>query len=340
MSDQLALLSLASATAISLGALLASFLICMGDRLLAGRRGHDLLVSSSRCDQCGRPIRIWALVPIIGWLVSRGRTDCGKPLPSRYIAIELITALAALAALYPTWLHSFVIQDLSLTRGTVLWVSLVVAGALLVQVSIADVETGLVPAWLLVALGAAACLVRAARTPELGVGPKGPADIGNLWVWIETALLIPALPCLGWLSGWLGGQLRMIRSRLSGYELSPADTRSIRDTRFGPADLWVLGLAAPLLPSMLLHRADLVRVADWMIGADMPPIDVIIRGNPICALLLISGVAAFFWGLLWLTFRRLEWCGAHLWGEPDDPLGTLPMIPPIALGFFLVALSH
>jgi leader peptidase (prepilin peptidase)/N-methyltransferase len=49
---------------------------------------------SSRCPACGHPIRHRHNVPVLSWLVLRGRcADCRAPISARYPAVELATAV-------------------------------------------------------------------------------------------------------------------------------------------------------------------------------------------------------------------------------------------------------
>jgi leader peptidase (prepilin peptidase)/N-methyltransferase len=49
---------------------------------------------SSSCPACGHPIRHRHNVPVLGWLVLRGRcADCHAPISLRYPAVELATAV-------------------------------------------------------------------------------------------------------------------------------------------------------------------------------------------------------------------------------------------------------
>lgn len=53
----------------------------------------SLISPGSHCPQCGHPIRWYHNVPVMGWLVLRGRCrDCGVPIPWRYPAVEALTA--------------------------------------------------------------------------------------------------------------------------------------------------------------------------------------------------------------------------------------------------------
>ena len=64
-------------------------------------RGESLVSPGSRCPSCGTPIRPWHNVPVVGWLVLRGRcAACGAPIGVRYPLVEagtgaLFVALAA-----------------------------------------------------------------------------------------------------------------------------------------------------------------------------------------------------------------------------------------------------
>lgn len=67
----------------------------------------NLVVPRSRCPRCGHQIRAWENIPILGWLLLRGRcSSCASPIAMRYPIVELATALATCAVLAvfgPTW---------------------------------------------------------------------------------------------------------------------------------------------------------------------------------------------------------------------------------------------
>ncbi len=57
----------------------------------------NLIVPSSRCGYCNTPIRPWWNIPILGWLLLRGKTACCHQSYSiRYPLIELLTAVLSL----------------------------------------------------------------------------------------------------------------------------------------------------------------------------------------------------------------------------------------------------
>jgi leader peptidase (prepilin peptidase)/N-methyltransferase len=57
-------------------------------------RRESLVAPGSHCPRCDAPIRAWHNVPVLGWLVLRGRcADCGTPISPRYPLVELGTGL-------------------------------------------------------------------------------------------------------------------------------------------------------------------------------------------------------------------------------------------------------
>ena len=64
------------------------------------RLPRDLSVvrPGSACPNCEKPIRFYDNIPILGWLMLRGRCrDCKAPISPRYLVIELLTGLLFLA---------------------------------------------------------------------------------------------------------------------------------------------------------------------------------------------------------------------------------------------------
>ena len=57
--------------------------------------GASVVSPPSHCPRCETPIRARHNVPVVGWLVLRGKcADCGLPIPVRYPLVELGTAVA------------------------------------------------------------------------------------------------------------------------------------------------------------------------------------------------------------------------------------------------------
>jgi len=78
------------AAAAVLGALLGSFLNVVIHRVPLG---ESLVTPGSHCPACDAPVRAYDNVPVLSWLVLRGRCrTCGAPISLRYPAVELLTA--------------------------------------------------------------------------------------------------------------------------------------------------------------------------------------------------------------------------------------------------------
>lgn len=85
----------AAATAAAFGACVGSFLNVCIHRL---PKGESVVTPASRC-ACGQPIPFWFNLPLLGWLILRGRARCcGGKISVRYPLVELITALGFVAA--------------------------------------------------------------------------------------------------------------------------------------------------------------------------------------------------------------------------------------------------
>ena len=74
------------------GAVLGSFLNVVAHRVPAG---ESLVSPGSRCPECAAPIKPYDNIPVVSWLLLRGRCrSCGAPISPRYPLVELITAVA------------------------------------------------------------------------------------------------------------------------------------------------------------------------------------------------------------------------------------------------------
>lgn len=93
----------------------------------------SLVRPASHCPNCGHRIRPWENIPVISWLLLRGRcSNCGKAISIRYPLVELLTAvLSAVVAWQFGW-------GMELAAGLLLtW--------LLVALSGIDIDTQLLP---------------------------------------------------------------------------------------------------------------------------------------------------------------------------------------------------
>ena len=84
--------------------IVALFGACIGSftDVVVGRlpRQESVVYPGSHCPHCGHAIRWHDNLPVLGWLLLRGRCrDCGSGISWRYPAVELVSALLWLSAL-------------------------------------------------------------------------------------------------------------------------------------------------------------------------------------------------------------------------------------------------
>ena len=79
-----------------LGLLIGSFLNVVIYRL---PRGESLNRPASRCPSCGAPVKPYDNIPVLSWLILRGRCrSCGARISVRYPLVEALTAAAFVGA--------------------------------------------------------------------------------------------------------------------------------------------------------------------------------------------------------------------------------------------------
>ncbi|MBI3554406.1 MAG: prepilin peptidase [Elusimicrobia bacterium] len=133
------------ALAFWLGSCLGSFLNVVILRLPKGR---SIVSPPSRCPHCRAQIAWHDNIPILSWLLLRGRCRrCRKPISPRYPAVELVFACLSLA-LWLRW------------GAQPLWAGCaILASGVLVAVALIDWDTFLIPDELSLGLLAAAPLI-------------------------------------------------------------------------------------------------------------------------------------------------------------------------------------
>lgn len=112
------------------GAAFGSFFNVVAHRLPAG---ISLLRPPSACPGCETPIRPYDNIPILGWLLLRGRCrTCRAPISVSYPVVELTTALLAVGVVLTKHSAAAIVLGLVLV-------------ATLVPVSLIDLERRLIP---------------------------------------------------------------------------------------------------------------------------------------------------------------------------------------------------
>jgi leader peptidase (prepilin peptidase)/N-methyltransferase len=95
---------LASLLVFAVGLVFGSFLNVCIYRMPSGA---SVVFPGSRCPNCGSAVRAWQNVPIVSWLLLRGRcAHCRAPISWRYPAVEALTGVAVLSlwlGFGPSW---------------------------------------------------------------------------------------------------------------------------------------------------------------------------------------------------------------------------------------------
>jgi len=112
------------------GAVIGSFLNGVAYRL---PRSKSLVAPGSQCPGCATPIKLYDNVPVLGWLMLRGRCrKCRTAISPRYPAVEALTAALAVAVVLVE--HSTVDKVLGL-----------VLVGILVPIALIDLDHQIIP---------------------------------------------------------------------------------------------------------------------------------------------------------------------------------------------------
>jgi leader peptidase (prepilin peptidase)/N-methyltransferase len=117
-------------------------------------RHESLLRPRSRCPHCGNPVRPYDNVPVVSWLILRGRCrDCGESISARYPLVELLTAALFAAVVIDTGANEHV------------WLGLALV-AVLVPVAFIDLDHRIIPNAIVLPGAVAAIAIVAATEPS------------------------------------------------------------------------------------------------------------------------------------------------------------------------------
>jgi leader peptidase (prepilin peptidase)/N-methyltransferase len=205
--------SVVAAGAGILGSLIGSFLNVVIFRVPAGR---SIVAPPSACGSCGAPIRPWDNIPVLSWLILRGRCrDCGAGISARYPLVELGTAI--FFVVIAVRFGGALLGGESLPAALLVLAAFLYLGAISVALALIDLDTHRLPNRIVLpAYPVAAVLLIAAalfaREPERLV----PALLGGLALFGLYLLMAIAYPggmgfgdvklagVLGLYLGWLG----------------------------------------------------------------------------------------------------------------------------------------
>jgi leader peptidase (prepilin peptidase)/N-methyltransferase len=169
------------APVIALGACVGSFLNVVIYRLPLGLSVNQ--PKRSFCPLCRKDIAWWHNIPLLSWLLLRGRcASCAAPIPFRYWLVEMLTAL-----LFAACWHQH-----SATAAPMLFVFI----ALLVAITFIDAEHQIIPL-VLTTLGSVAALLFSCFHSDLLHLADLPIDPAPWWHGLRDS-------ALGWVLGFFG----------------------------------------------------------------------------------------------------------------------------------------
>jgi leader peptidase (prepilin peptidase)/N-methyltransferase len=154
-------------------------------------RGMSVVRPGSSCPACGKPIRAWHNVPLLGYLVLGGKARCcGVKLSPRYPLVEAIGGILAIAILEAVVFRLGPLTTVS--RGLAIFVADLALALALTAAAFIDLEHMYLPDTITLggaALGLATCSFRGFTFLESLLG----AAVGFGLVWIPFGVLYSKL---------------------------------------------------------------------------------------------------------------------------------------------------
>lgn len=250
---------LLGAAGLVLGAIVGSFLATL---LLRWPKGESAIGGRSHCDGCGATLTARDLVPVLSYLVARGRCRrCGAAIDRRHLAVELAAAAIGLAAVLA---HPLPLALATMALGW--W--LLLAAALDVEhqwlpdaLTLPLIPLGLLAAWAglgpplfdrligavagWAVLASIAALYKAMRGRD-GLGGGDPKLLAAIGAWLGWAMLPFVL-----LGAGVSGLLAVLAMRARGQKVDGATRLPLGALMALAAwPMWIL-VAANLLNSPL-----------------------------------------------------------------------------------------
>ena len=214
------------------GAAVGSFLNVVVHRLPLG---ESIVRPGSRCPSCGTPLRARDNLPLISWLLLRGRCrTCGAPISPRYPAIELLTAALFVTVALVRGVDEDLVLELPFAAVLVAVGAIdlehrivpnriVVPAAVFAVVAAALIDPGRLPELLAAGAGAFTALLLAALAYPAGMGMGDVKLAGVMGLYLGVSV-IPAL-LTGFLAGTVVGLVivarKGVRARKSGVPFAP-----------------------------------------------------------------------------------------------------------------------
>ncbi len=228
----------------ALGAILGSFANVCIHRL---PRGESVVSPRSRCPGCGRAIAAWDNVPILSWLLLRGRCrDCRAPISPRYPFVETLVGALFLAAAFR---HGLGLPALA---GALLATAAVILAA-------TDLESRVLPDEVTLGVLALGLLIAAGRDLP-SVAERGAGAFSGHFLPSLAGALFGAAVVWG-----VGAVYRLVRGA-EGMGFGDVKMIAMIGAFVGPAGVLLTLFAASLAGTILAGLPALVRTAAWRLA--------------------------------------------------------------------------
>src|SRR5690625_856988 len=278
-------------------------------------RGESVAWPGSHCPRCNRKLSAAELVPVLSWLLQRGRCrGCGERISVRYPLVELLMAAVwfVLALRWPPFGSGFT------------FLALAVLLTVLVILAFIDIDTFTLPDVLTLPAFLLALAATFIYAPDSGLPGFRDALLGGL-IGAGTLTLINRV------GGLMLRRFRDTRERLWPIGFDQVNVAAAAGLLFGlEAGLLtaLASLALNLLTDRLIRLPEPVVYAVWLAGFLVLVPYVLPLGFPAAleGTLAAAGAAALA-GAYWWWFHSLYKPAAA--AEPDDPAAD----EPVAMGF-------
>jgi leader peptidase (prepilin peptidase)/N-methyltransferase len=238
----------------ALGSVIGSFLNVVVYRVPAGR---SVVTPASACGSCGHEIRARDNIPVLSWLVLRGRCrDCAAPISIRYPLVEAGTALLFVAVALR---FAFVFTDAAaIATGVLTFGAFAYLASISVALGLIDADTRtlpnriVLPAYLVGAALLAGASLLAGDPSALLRAAAGLGILGGLYLVIALVSGgmglgdVKLAGVLGMYLGWLGWDALAVGG-IAGFVLG---------------GLWGVGL----LVTRRARRGSSLPFGPWMLG--------------------------------------------------------------------------